>query len=86
MYTIPTEPRSIGGVLDDGLRLWRAAFSRAWLIALMGQLLLAVPLVVYWAKFGAPLGARQPLVTMMMSSAGLSVGLLGIFNRLDRVS
>jgi hypothetical protein len=76
VYTIPTEPRSIGGVLDDGLRLWRAAFSKAWLIALMGQLLMAIPLVIYWAKFGAPLGARQPMAAMMMSSVGLSLAYL----------
>jgi hypothetical protein len=73
MYTRPTEPRSIGGVLDDGFRLWRAAFSKAWPIALMGQLLMAVPLVVYWVQFGAPLGARQPITAMMMGSVGLSL-------------
>jgi hypothetical protein len=76
MYTPATEPRSIGGVLDDGLRLWRAAFSKAWLIALMGQLLMAIPLLIYWAKFGAPLGARQPMITMMMNSVGLSLAYL----------
>lgn len=76
MYTIPTEPRSIGGVLDDGLRLWRAAFSNAWLISLMGQLLMAIPLVIYWVKFGAPLGAKQIAATMMMSSVGLSLAYL----------
>jgi hypothetical protein len=76
VYTIPTEPRSIGGVLDDGLRLWRAAFSKAWLIALFGQLLMAIPLVIYWVRFGAPLGARQTTVAMMMSSVGLSLAYL----------
>jgi hypothetical protein len=76
VYTKPTEPRSIGGVLDDGLRLWRAAFSKAWPIALMGQLLLAIPLVIYWARFGAPLGARQLTTAMMMNSVGLSLAYL----------
>ena len=73
MYTKPTEPRSIGGVLDDGLRLWMAAFSRAWPIAIMGQLLLAVPLVMYWLQFGAPAGVQQPMVAMMRGSIGLSL-------------
>jgi hypothetical protein len=76
VYTRPTEPRSIGGVLDDGLRLWRAAFARAWPIALMGQLLMAIPLVAFWIRFGAPLGGQQPAVAMMSSSLGLSFAYL----------
>jgi hypothetical protein len=73
VYTKPTEPRSIGGVLDDGFRLWRAAFPKAWPIALMGQLLLAIPLAIYWVRFGAPLGGRQTVVLMMKGSVGLSL-------------
>jgi hypothetical protein len=73
VYTKPTEPRSIGGVLDDGLRLWRAAFSKAWPIALMGQLLMAIPLIIYWAKFGVPLGGQQAAVLMMRGSVALSL-------------
>jgi hypothetical protein len=76
VYTKPTEPRSIGGVLDDGLRLWRAAFSKAWPIAIIGQLLLAIPLVMYWVQFGAPLGVRQTTVAMMRGSLGLSFAYL----------
>jgi hypothetical protein len=76
VYTRPTEPRSIGGVLDDGLRLWRAAFSKAWPIAIMGQVLLAIPLLIYWVRFGATLGGQQPAVAMMRSSAGLSLAYL----------
>ena len=76
MYTRPTEPRSIGGVLDDGFRLWRSAFSKAWPIALMGQLLLAVPLAIYWARFGAPLDGQQAAVAMMRGSVGLSLAYL----------
>ena len=73
MYTKPTEPRSIGGVLDDGFRLWKAAFSKAWPIAIMGQFLLAVPLVIYWIQFGAPVGVQQPMVAMLRGSIGLSL-------------
>jgi hypothetical protein len=76
VYTKPTEPRSIGGVLDDGFRLWKAAFSKAWPIAIIGQLLLAVPLVMYWIQFGAPLGVQQPVVAMMRGSIGLSLAYL----------
>jgi hypothetical protein len=63
-------------VLDDGLRLWRAAFSKAWPIAIIGQLLLAVPLVMYWVQFGAPVGVQQPMVAMMRGSIGLSLAYL----------
>jgi hypothetical protein len=76
VYTKPMEPRSIGGVLDDGFRLWLAAFSKAWPIAIIGQLLLAVPLVIYWVQFGVPLGVQQPAVAMMMGSIGLSLAYL----------
>jgi hypothetical protein len=76
VYTKPTEPRSIGGVLDDGLRLWRAAFSKAWPIALMGQVLMVIPLAIYWVQFGAPIGAKQVAAAMMMSSVGLSLAYL----------
>jgi hypothetical protein len=46
MYTKPAEPRSIGGVLDDGLRLWREAFSKTWALAVMGRLVVAIPTVL----------------------------------------
>ena len=46
MYTKPTEPRSIGGVLDDGLRLWREAFAKTWGLAMMGRLVVAIPTIL----------------------------------------
>jgi hypothetical protein len=73
VYTIPTEPRSIGGVLDDGLKLWRAAFAKTWPIAVLGQLLLAIPLIIYWIQFGVPLAGQQATVLMMRGSVGLSL-------------
>lgn len=39
MYTRPTAPRSIGGVLDDAIRLYRASLSRCWLLSLIGAAL-----------------------------------------------
>ncbi len=73
MYTTPTAPRSIGGVLDDGLRLWRSAFAKAWLISLMGQALMAIPLLIYWTQFQTPAGARQTPFATMFTSPGLSL-------------
>jgi hypothetical protein len=46
VYTIPNAPRSIGGVLDDGLKLWLESLSKTWPLALIAQLLYAIPLVM----------------------------------------
>jgi hypothetical protein len=46
VYVKPTAPRSIGGVLDDGLRLWRISLPNTWQLALMAQLLVTIPLVL----------------------------------------
>lgn len=35
MYQAPTRPLTIGGVLDDGLRIYRETFTRVWLYALL---------------------------------------------------
>lgn len=51
MYPRPTEPRSIGGVLDDGLRLWRGSIPKTWPLALVAQLVVALPLVLLTYKF-----------------------------------
>ena len=58
MYTRPTEPRSIGGVLDDGLRLWRDSLGKTWPLALLAQFIVAVPLLV----LGYKLQGSVPLV------------------------
>ncbi|MFZ0552772.1 MAG: hypothetical protein WAU49_11350 [Steroidobacteraceae bacterium] len=34
MYVTPSAPLSIGGVIDDAIRLYRYSFSRCWLLAL----------------------------------------------------
>jgi hypothetical protein len=46
VYTRPNAPRSIGGVLDDGLKLWLESLSKTWPLALIAQLLYAIPLVM----------------------------------------
>lgn len=43
MYVAPSAPASIGGVIDDAIRLFRSSFSRVWFLALT----LAVMLVGY---------------------------------------
>lgn len=47
MSLMPTEPRSIGGVIDDAIRLYRRTLSASIPIALIGVLLLLVPSI--WA-------------------------------------
>lgn len=42
MYTRPTAPRSIGGVIDDAIKLYMAAFGACLVPALIGALLIAV--------------------------------------------
>jgi hypothetical protein len=43
VYTAPQSPRSIGGVLDDSIELFKASFRRCWL----ATLLLCVALVLF---------------------------------------
>ena len=45
MFTKPTAPRSIGGVLDDSIRLYREGFAKSWILALGAQLLVALPML-----------------------------------------
>lgn len=54
MYVAPSAPSSIGGVIDDAIRLFRSSFSRVWVLALtlsatlIGfQLILAVLVPAY---------------------------------------
>ena len=42
MYVRPSAPLSIGGVVDDGLRLYRAAFSHTWKLSIGFSIALAV--------------------------------------------
>jgi hypothetical protein len=66
MYTKPSEPRSIGGVLDDGLRLWRDSLAKTWPLALLAQIVVAVPLLVLGLKLQ---GVVATVPTRPMSAA-----------------
>lgn len=39
MYVTPSAPQSIGGVIDDAIRLYRHSFLRCWLLGLLPALL-----------------------------------------------
>jgi hypothetical protein len=53
VYTKPAAPRSIGGVLDDAIKLYRDAFAKSWPLALIGQVVLAAPLLVIRLRLAA---------------------------------
>jgi hypothetical protein len=42
MYTRPTAPLSIGGVLDDAIKLYRGSFRSCWVVSLLGSIALAL--------------------------------------------
>lgn len=52
MYTPPTAPLPIGSLLDDAIRLFRAALPRCWLIALLGSLAVGAASVYALYRFG----------------------------------
>jgi hypothetical protein len=68
VYSKPTAPRSIGGVLGDGLRLGWAGFSKTWPLALFAQILVALPIIFFKARFGdADLGSVQANMMALQS-------------------
>lgn len=88
MYVRPTAPRSIGGVLDDGLRLWIHSLSRTWPLALLAQLLLVIPLLLFRLQIknmpivptpnalSAMNAANAQLMLALMKSPGFWLGYL----------
>ena len=65
MYARPTAPRSIGGVIDDAIKLYVASF-RAWLIpAIIGAVLLA--LVGGWMQLSLVGTGARPTPGQMLA-------------------
>jgi hypothetical protein len=69
MYVRATAPRSIGGVLDDGIRLWRDSLPKTWQLAFLSQLLIAIPLVLFQLQLKAPPTQIGPNSISAMSAA-----------------
>jgi hypothetical protein len=66
MYVQPTAPRSVGGVLDDSLRLYKASFAYAW----PGGLVLAIVGLGFALYTARTLGIhRTPAQAMAMMRA-----------------
>jgi hypothetical protein len=69
VYTKPTEPRSIGGVLDDGLRLWRDSLGKTWPLALLAQLVVAIPFLLLGFKLQGAVPMVPGVAPRPMSAA-----------------
>jgi hypothetical protein len=78
VYARPTEPRTIGGVLDDGLRLWRDSLPRTWPLAVLAQLVVAVPLVALAYKYPA-FAPGAPMRPLAPANAANAQAMLALF-------
>lgn len=73
MYTRPTAPRTIGGVLDDSIRLYRASFAHCWVLALIGSVL------------SGTFGVYEALQMRALGSVPTAPGLTGLITTLTRL-
>jgi hypothetical protein len=91
VYEKPTGPRGIGGILDDGIKLYRDAFANSWPLALCAQLLLAIPSVIVQYEFHGVLvsgGNPQAVLSVFRSPVvwlpylGGAIVFFGFYNAL----
>jgi hypothetical protein len=73
LYVRPSTPQSIGGVLDDGLRLWSSSLAQTWPLAFLAQVAIAVPLVIFSLQFqpAAPIQTGGAFSAMNAANAQL---------------
>lgn len=74
MYTYPTAPQTVGGVLDRGYLLFKETFSRCWPLALL-QSIASAGANVYQVMEGMP-GSTDPLA-MFRSPSFWGVAFVG---------
>jgi hypothetical protein len=69
VYVKPTAPRSIGGIVDDGIKLYGSAFAKSWPLSLLAQVLLAGPaLVLRNQMVGLQVSATNPQAMQAMQA------------------
>jgi hypothetical protein len=51
MYLKPTEPHTIGGVLDDAIKLYRSSFANVWVLAFCAEIPISVPRLYFEFAF-----------------------------------
>jgi hypothetical protein len=77
MYTQSTGPRSIGGVLDDGVRLYRGSFRQIWPLLIVNALLAVAPSLILGLNQAVPGSLQQArAVYETMASPGYWIGFL----------
>ncbi len=92
MYQPLKEPATLSHVLDNGFRLFGAAFSRVWGLALLGALLpllVFLPLGLFGAAMGPQFGGGLTLLIIPLAilAFAVSIGCMGaIIARLDAVA
>lgn len=74
MYAQPTAPRTIGGVLDDSIQLYKASLPKIWPLALLSAILMAIPgLIVALSGLNSPSTDPRVAIKAMTSPVfGLS--------------
>ena len=71
MYVKPTTPRSIGGIVDDGIRLYRDAFAQSWPLALTGQVCFLIPAMFLQYKFRGAFSSNNPQAALEIMKSPL---------------
>jgi hypothetical protein len=81
MYKAPDAPRSIGGVLDDAVRLYRETFSSLWLLSLIASILAVIPTAILYLGGGLYTPRAQSFAAMMqiMTSAAYWVPVTAVW-------
>ncbi len=93
MYQRPSEPLSIGGVLDNGIALFKASMAKTFPLALVGGLLSTLPeLVTRLTGLGSLQGAlvggniALPLGVVAVTSLLTMAAYLGVLSIQDAIS
>jgi Membrane domain of glycerophosphoryl diester phosphodiesterase len=81
LYEKPTAPAGIGGVLDDGLRLWRISLPLTWSLGLLAQTVDSAPFILFPpAPLELPpnMGFSQRMMLLMQESSRHSLFTFGL--------
>jgi hypothetical protein len=70
VYEKPTAPAGIGGVLDDGLRLWRLCLPLTWGLAMLAQAINTAPAILFPAAPVPQASADLALAQRAMAAVG----------------
>jgi hypothetical protein len=70
MYARPSAPRTIGGVLDDAIRLYRQSFAGIWPISLAAAVIVSLPSLALQVKLERAKAAGGQAVLDMLHSSG----------------